>query len=187
MFFSAVGLCLVSGVVALAYVMASVDTGRSGFFLQQRVGRYGRPFHVIKIRTMRPSHQTQTETTVTTAKDPRITRLGRFFRRTKIDELPQLLNVFVGQMSFVGPRPDVVGFADLLKGEERDLLLVRPGITGPATLKYRDEEELLASHADPEIYNREIIFPDKVKINLEYVRNYSIRDDFRYILRTLWR
>ncbi|MEL0084088.1 MAG: sugar transferase, partial [Gammaproteobacteria bacterium] len=166
--FSAFGLMLVGGVILLAFLAATVDTGRNGFFLQERVGRLGRPFKVIKIRTMRDQPQSDVkvnETTVTTAADPRITRLGRFFRRFKIDELPQLVNVLIGQMSFVGPRPDVYGFADQLSAGDRDLLLVRPGITGPATLKYRDEERQLAEQADPESYNREIIFPDKVRIN----------------------
>jgi len=126
------------------------------------------------------------DTSVTTNTDPRITRLGAFFRKAKIDELPQLINVLLGQMSFVGPRPDVPGFADRLQGEERIVLSVRPGITGPATLKYRNEEEILAQQDDPERYNREVIYPDKVKINVEYVRSYSFWRDLRYIGRTVF-
>jgi lipopolysaccharide/colanic/teichoic acid biosynthesis glycosyltransferase len=110
-----------------------------------------------------------------------------FFRRTKIDELPQLFNVLWGDMSFVGPRPDVPGFADRLEGVDRIILSVRPGITGPASLKYRDEEALLASQEDPERYNREVIWPDKVRINLDYVKHWSFAGDIGYILKTVAR
>ena len=111
--------------------------------------------------------------------------MGRFFRKTKIDELPQLWNVLLGHMSFVGPRPDVPGYADKLTGVERAVLSLRPGITGPATLKYRDEEEILATQDDPEQYNREVIYPDKVQINLQYIREWSFLGDLRYILATV--
>lgn len=126
------------------------------------------------------------QTTVTTDTDPRITRLGRFFRKTKLDELPQLIHVLLGQMSFVGPRPDVPGFADNLSGDDRIILSVRPGITGPATLKYRNEESILAGQDDPERYNDEVIFPDKVRLNKEYVENYSFRKDIKYIWQTIF-
>ena len=178
-----VGLLLAWWVILLAYVAATIDTRRHGFFTQRRVGRHGRLFRVIKIRTMRDVPGVRTN--VTTDRDPRITPLGRFFRRTKIDELSQLINILLGQMSFVGPRPDVPGFADSLEGEDRIVLGVRPGITGPATLKYRDEERLLARHVDPERHNREVIYPDKVRINRQYVRNYRFLDDLRYLWQTL--
>jgi lipopolysaccharide/colanic/teichoic acid biosynthesis glycosyltransferase len=152
--------------------------------VQSRIGRHGKPFDVYKIRTMKSD--AGHATLVTTRDDPRITRSGRFFRRTKIDELPQLYNVLIGEMSLVGPRPDVAGFADRLDGEARAILELRPGITGPATLAYRDEESLLAAVADPETYNREVVFPDKVRINLDYIRNYSLAGDVRCILRTLF-
>jgi len=181
---AAVGLLLTFWLIALAWLLATLDTRQNGFFTQQRVGRNGKLFRVVKIRTMRPS-RTHT-TTVTTGHDPRITPLGRFFRRAKIDELPQLFNVLVGQMSFVGPRPDVPGFADALEGRDRLILTVRPGITGPATLKYRDEEVLLESVDDPERYNREVIFPDKVRLNREYVENWSFRKDIAYIWQTVF-
>ncbi|MFO7807795.1 sugar transferase, partial [Guyparkeria sp.] len=184
-FGAAVGLALTFWLIALAWLAATVDTRANGFFTQQRVGRDGRVFRVIKIRTMRVG--TGLDTTVTTGHDPRITPLGRFFRRAKIDELPQLINVLLGQMSFVGPRPDVPGYADALEGEDRVILTVRPGITGPATLKYRDEETLLAGVDDPERYNREVIFPDKVRINREYVQQWSLRKDLGYIWRTVFR
>lgn len=180
---STVGLFLVGWLIFIGYIAASLDTGRSGFFVQNRVGRYGRSFQVIKLRTMRDD--AHVDTTITIATDPRITRLGGFLRRYKVDELPQLINVFVGDMSFVGPRPDVNGFADMLEGDDRIILSVRPGITGPASLKYRDEENILASCDNPEKYSRDVIFPHKVQINREYIRNYSMWRDVYYILMTI--
>ncbi len=190
---SAIVLILTFWIIGIAWLLASIDTRANGMFKQIRVGRYGRLFRVYKIRTMRPlslanddDESSVNDTTVTTANDRRITRLGTFWRRTKIDELPQLFNVLIGDMSFVGPRPDVPGFADKLEGEDRIVLEMRPGITGPATLKYRHEEELLASVPDPETYNRAVIFPDKVRLNKEYVKNWSFSKDVYYIWRTIW-
>jgi lipopolysaccharide/colanic/teichoic acid biosynthesis glycosyltransferase len=180
---SAVGLALFSGPIAVCWVLARIDTGR-GFFVQERIGREGRPFRIVKISTMRMS--SSVSTTTTRADDPRITPLGRRLRRMKLDELPQLYNVLRGDMSVVGPRPDVAGFADLLTGEDRLVLAVRPGITGPASLRFRDEEELLCAQSDPERFNREVLFPEKVRINKEYVRNYRFVDDLRYIVATLF-
>jgi lipopolysaccharide/colanic/teichoic acid biosynthesis glycosyltransferase len=181
---SIIGFSLSWWLILVAWLMASIDTRSNGFFTQLRVGKGGRIFKVVKIKTMRPVKDVTT--TVTRSGDPRITRLGAFFRRTKIDELPQLWNVLIGDMSFVGPRPDVPGFADQLQGEERAMLSIRPGITSPATLKYRNEEELLASAEDPERYNKEVIWPDKVRINLEYIRRWSLQLDFKYILQTVF-
>ncbi|MDN3522051.1 sugar transferase [Halomonas ramblicola] len=175
-------LALLLPVILLAAWAAARDTGASGFFLQERIGRGGQPFRVVKLRTMRPL----AGSTVTTLGDPRITRFGRLLRRSKLDELPQLFNVLAGQMSFVGPRPDVPGFADALGDEERVILSVRPGITGPATLKYRNEEALLAGVAAPERYNREVIFPDKVRLNRDYVRHWSFTMDLVYLWRTVF-
>lgn len=180
---AAVVLLAAFWLIALAWAAASVDTRANGFFTQQRVGRHGRRFRVIKLRTMR--RDPAVTTSVTTSADTRITHLGRFFRKTKLDELPQFINVLVGDMSLVGPRPDVAGYADRLTGRDRIILTVRPGITGPATLKYRDEESLLAEQPDPRRYNDEVIFPDKVKINREYVENWSFTKDIRYIVETV--
>lgn len=177
------GLGLTFWLIGLAWLLATIDTRSNGFFLQKRVGRDGRFFNVVKLKTMRPSRARCT--TITEAGDPRITPMGRFFRKAKLDELPQLWNVLVGDMSFVGPRPDVPGYADKLTGPDRAVLSVRPGITGPATLAYRDEEEILANQGDPERYNDEVIFPDKVRINLEYIRNWRFRDDLLYIWQTI--
>jgi lipopolysaccharide/colanic/teichoic acid biosynthesis glycosyltransferase len=179
-----VGVSATGWLILVAWLAASIDTRSNGLFIQKRVGRRGRIFRVLKIRTMRPVQGV--ETVVTTDQDPRITPLGRFWRKTKIDELPQLINVLKGDMSFVGPRPDVPGFADRSVGEERLLLSIRPGITGPATLKYRNEEQILMEVDDPEKYNREVIFPDKVRINLKYIREYSFWKDLKYIWKTVF-
>lgn len=133
----------------------------------------------------RSSYRPIPGTTVTTTGDIRITQLGAKLRRWKLDELPQLWNVLKGDMSFVGPRPDVPGFMDRLQGEDRAILTLRPGITGPATLKYRNEEEILSKVPDPETYNSEVIWPDKVKINLQYLHNWSLIGDLRYIKQTV--
>jgi len=124
--------------------------------------------------------------TITTANDDRITRVGRILRRYKLDELPQLWNVFRGDMSFVGPRPDVPGYWDRLSGDAARVLEIRPGITGPATLKFRDEETILAQVEDPKRYNDEIIFPEKVRLNIRYIENYSFLKDIGYILVTIF-
>lgn len=180
---SAIGLVLSSWLIFIAWIIASIDTKSNGFFLQRRVGKDGKLFTVIKIKTMRPL--TGVDTTITKDGDPRITKWGRFFRKTKVDELPQLINVLLGQMSFVGPRPDVPGYADKLKGNDRRVLSIRPGITGPATLAYRNEEEILAAQEDPQKYNDEVIYPDKVRINLEYIDNWSLKKDIYYIYKTI--
>jgi lipopolysaccharide/colanic/teichoic acid biosynthesis glycosyltransferase len=178
------GLAATYWIILPAWVLASLDTRKNGFFTQERVGREGMIFRVIKVRTMRDVPGINS--TVTTGKDQRITSLGRFWRKSKIDELPQLINVLKGDMSFVGPRPDVPGYADRLEGNDRVVLSVRPGITGPATLKYRDEEALLAEQNDPQKYNDEVLWLDKVRLNREYVENWSFLGDLRYIWETVF-
>ena len=152
-------------------------------FRQVRIGKDGKPFRLVKFRTMVGD---QTGETVTVAGDARITPLGARLRRYKLDELPELWNVLVGDMSFVGPRPDVPGYADALTGDDREILRLRPGITGPATLKYRNEEELLATVDDPKRYNDEVIFPDKVRINRYYLHHPSFRMDLKMLLATVF-
>jgi len=178
-----VGLVLVVPIIVLAWIVASIETKSNGFFLQELVGKNGKLFALIKIKTMKPVLGVNTN--VTQKNDVRITISGAIFRKTKIDELPQLWNVLIGQMSFVGPRPDVKGYADKLQGKDRVVLLVRPGITGPASIKYKNEEELLSEQSNPEKYNSEVIWPDKVKINVNYVNNWSFIQDVRYIYQTV--
>src|SRR5690554_3585654 len=139
---SFIGLIFLWWLIILAALIARIDTGLNGFFKQTRVGKDAKLFKLIKIRSMRPMDGVTT--TVTTNRDPRISRIGRFWRKTKIDELPQLWNVLVGEMSFVGPRPDMPGWADKLEGGDRRILKLRPGITGPASIKFKNEEVLLA-------------------------------------------
>ncbi|MFK7860925.1 MAG: sugar transferase [Granulosicoccus sp.] len=180
---SAIGLALLWPVIVICMIIARRDTGLSGIFSQSRVGQYGKMIKVHKIRTMRRVEGVNTSVTV--VNDIRITPAGRKLRRLKLDELPQLWNVFIGDMSFVGPRPDVPGYADSLKGEERFILELRPGITGPATIKYTDEEMLLSRFADAKAYNDAVVYPDKVRLNLAYLREWSLMGDLRYILITL--
>jgi len=164
-------------------IISTIDTGEIGVFFQNRVGKDALSFQIYKIRTMKSNKGTLT--TVTTSFDNRLTVLGRFLRRYKFDELPQLINVLKGDMSFVGPRPDVLGFADQLQGDDRIILSVRPGITGPASLFFRNEEVVLGSKKNPEKYNKEIIWPKKVLINKEYIKQYSFKKDCYYIIQTL--
>ncbi len=177
---SACALLVLWPVIIVGWMLAARDTGASGFFRQQRVGKNGKPFEVVKLRTM----VVNSGSTVTAGNDARITPLGAKLRKLKIDEFPQFWNVLKGEMSLVGPRPDVPGYMDTLQGEDREILALRPGITGPATLKYRHEEELLANADDPQAYNDTVIWPDKVRINREYMADYSFRKDIRYLLAT---
>ena len=164
-------------------ILIKIDSKGPVFFMQKRIGKDGKPFRICKFRTMH--HQLEGDT-VTTADDPRITRMGHWLRHSKVDCLTELVNVFIGQMSFVGPRPDVPGYADQLQGDDRRILQLRPGITGPASIKYRDEEKLLAQQADPKVYNDQVIWPDKVKINLEYLDNWTFLGDIRLIIKTVF-
>jgi lipopolysaccharide/colanic/teichoic acid biosynthesis glycosyltransferase len=118
--------------------------------------------------------------------EARITTIGSYLRKYKLDELPELWNVLIGDMSFVGPRPDMPEYANKLKGEERQILMLRPGITGPASLKYADEEEMLSSVSDPKAYNDEVVWPDKVRINLHYYYNWSFKGDILIIIWTIF-
>ena len=176
-----VGLALSWPIILLAWLVASIETRSNGLFVQERIGEGGKPFLIYKIRTMYPD---QKGSTITTAKDARITKSGKIFRRYKIDELPQLINILKGDMSFVGPRPDVPGYADRLEGEDRIILSIKPGITGPASIKYKNEEEILAKVENPKEYNDKVIWPDKVRINKEYIKNWSLKKDISYILKT---
>lgn len=152
------------------------------FFVQKRVGKNGELFSMYKLRTMSVNHG---GSSVSVAGEARITPLGKVLRKNKLDELPELLNVLKGDMSFVGPRPDVPGYADNLSGEDRSVLKLKPGITGPASLKYRNEEDILALQDDPQKYNDEVIYPDKVRINLYYLNHYSFLKDIQMIFCTV--
>ena len=180
---SLVGLFCLWPVLAVVAILIRVKMpGGPVIFRQKRVGRHGRLFTMYKFRSMTVSHG---GSSVSVAGESRITPLGARLRRYKLDELPELWNVLKGDMSFVGPRPDVPGYADQLQGESRRVLLLRPGITGPASLKYRDEEELLATVENPQEYNDQVIYPDKVRINLYYLDHYSFVKDIQMIVCTV--
>lgn len=169
-------------ILVVALLVRIKMPGGPVFFLQKRVGKDGRLFTMVKFRTMTVNHG---GSSISIAGENRITPLGAMLRKYKLDELPELWNVLCGDMSFVGPRPDVPGYADKLQGAEREVLKLRPGITGPATLKYRNEEELLAEVDNPLQYNDEVIYPDKVRLNLFYLHHYSFVMDIKMIVATV--
>lgn len=178
-----IGLLILWPVLLVVAILIKVKMpGGPVIFKQKRVGRNGKLFTMYKFRSMTVGHG---GSSVSVAGESRITPLGAKLRHYKLDELPELWNVLIGDMSFVGPRPDVPGYADQLKGADRDVLKLRPGITGPASLKYRDEEDLLAGKEDPQKYNDEVIFPDKVRINLYYLHHYSFFKDIEMIFCTV--
>ena len=185
------GLLFLSPVLLVVAILIKVKMPGPVLFCQKRVGQYGKLFTVYKFRSMTVKAEASVAsrdsdaTSIASTEQNRITPLGEKLRRYKLDELPELWNVLKGDMSFVGPRPDVPGYADQLQGEERDILKLKPGITGPASLKYRNEEELLASVDNPAQYNDEVIFPDKVKLNLYYLKHYSFIKDSQMIICTV--
>ena len=178
-----IGLCFLWPVLLVVWILIRVKMpGGPAIFKQKRVGKDGKLFTMYKFRSMTVGHG---GSSVSVAGESRITPLGAKLRKYKLDELPELWNVLKADMSFVGPRPDVPGYADALTGDDREVLLLRPGITGPASLKYRNEEEILAAVDNPQIYNDTIIFPDKVRINRYYLHNYSFVSDIKMILCTV--
>lgn len=165
-------------------ISLTIKVDRKGpvFFNQNRIGRNAKPFRIVKFRTMRVNHG---GSTISVKGESRITPLGAVLRKYKLDELPELWNILKGDMSFVGPRPDVPGYADKLTGTDRLLLTIRPGLTGAASLKYFNEEELLADQPDPIKFNDEVLYPEKVRIDNNYVRNWSFWLDIKIIIFTL--
>ncbi len=178
------GLIILSPVLLIISLIILFRMGKPVLFLQKRTGRYAKPFTIYKFRTMTLSHN---GSTVSVKGESRITPLGAVLRKYKLDELPELWNVLIGDMSFVGPRPDMPKYYEGLTEEEKEILNLRPGLTGPATLKYAKEEELLAMVDNPEKYNAEVIWPDKVRINLDYYRNRTFWLDIIIILKTIFR
>ena len=164
-------LLFVFGLVVF-FSITAIDTHSNGIFQQERIGRYGKPFYIYKLRTLH-------------ARTQKISLWGQLLRKTKLDELPQLLNILKGEMTLVGPRPDVAGYADSLQDSDRLLLTLLPGITGLASLKYRNEEELLVQQPNPKHYNDEVIWPDKVRINKWYAQNRTLVMDLQILFYTL--
>ena len=175
LFFAVFGLLFFSQIILLLYVLATIDTKQNGLFLQKRVGQFGKLFTIYKLRTYGIS-----------AAQP-VSRFGAFLRNSKLDELPQLWNVLLGDMSFVGPRPDIVGYYDTLNGENRKILELKPGLTSLASIKYANEDKLLLNHHDALFYNDTVIFPDKVKMNLEYYYGHTLFGDIKIIWKTIFR
>lgn len=173
-FFSSLSILLIGWVVVIAVVIASFDTKSFGLFVQERIGQFGKPFKIFKIKSMNDSTQ-------------KVSSFGKFLRNSKLDELPQLLNILIGQMSFVGPRPDIAGYYDELEGEDRKILELKPGLTSEASIKYANEEELLNQQTNPLAYNDTVIFPDKVKMNLDYYYKQSILVDLQILVKTIIR
>ena len=198
-------LCLWPILLIIAILVKIKEPGGPILFRQKRIGKDGKRFTIVKFRSMRPKHK---GSSVSVAGEARITSFGEKLRHYKLDELPELWNVLVGDMSFVGPRPDVPGYANKLEGDDKRILSLRPGVTGPATMKYRNEEELIANFikdakndlrivnglpipeglTDEELalwYNDNIISPDKVRLNLYYLDHYSFWKDIQMIIYTL--
>jgi lipopolysaccharide/colanic/teichoic acid biosynthesis glycosyltransferase len=160
----------------ILWLFSTLSTGANGLFIQQRIGRFGKKFGLLKLRSLKGRDHPDIRKLKASE-----TSFGTWIRRNKLDELPQFFNVLVGDMSLVGPRPDLPGYADKLQGEDRIILRIRPGITGPATIKYKNEDALLLQQRDPKSYNDDVIWPDKVKINKEYISTWSLTKDLRYL------
>jgi len=183
LFFSIVGLVIFIIPILFLMILATCSTKKFGLFSQNRVGENGKLFKIFKIRTMKV--HIPKEDFITLKNDDRITSFGKFLRLFKLDELPQMVNVLIGDMSLVGPRPDVPGYADKLIGDDRVILSVKPGITSPATLKFKNEENLLSKQKNPKKYNDEVIWPEKIKINKQYILEWSLINDIKCIVKTI--
>ena len=182
---SLIGLILLSPIFIILSLLVKIYSEGSIFFVQERVGKNGEIFKMVKFRSM--TVIPNSNGTISVKGDVRITKIGAFLRKFKLDELPELWNVLKGDMSLVGPRPDVCGYADNLKGEDRKILELRPGITGVASLKYYDEEDVLATQDNPLKFNDEVIYPDKVRLNLDYYHNNNLWIDIKIIFATIFR
>lgn len=182
-FIAGLALFAFAPVMIVIAVMILVTSGTPVFYTQDRAGRFGWRFRIIKFRTM--VNGADSGGWATTAGDPRITAIGRLLRKWKLDELPQLWNVLCGDMSLVGPRADVPDLMQRLRGDDRLILNVRPGITGPAAIAYRNEEQLLAGQPDPQRFTAEVLFPEKVRINRAYLEELSLRTDVCCLFRTI--
>lgn len=182
--FSTIGLLILSPLFLIIYIIIIIESKGGGFYSQTRVGKNGIPFAIYKFRSMRTDADKHGLITVG-GRDPRITRIGYYIRKYKIDELPQLWNVLVGDMSLVGPRPEVQKYVDLYTEEQRKVLSVRPGITDYASIEYVDENILLAKSDDPDKTYVEVVMPAKIILNMKYINNKSLKEYFKIIFLTL--
>lgn len=184
--FSLLGILILLPVFVILYLAISFESKGGGFYKQQRVGRHGKDFFVYKFRSMRVGSDQKGLITVG-GRDPRITRIGYCIRKYKLDELPQLFNVLRGDMSLVGPRPEVRKYVELYTDEQKKVLSVRPGITDYASIEYMDENAILGQADDPDKAYVELIMPDKIRCNMKYINNKSIKEYFKIILLTCWK
>ena len=182
---SGLGLLILSPLFLILAVWIKLDSKGPVFFRQSRVGKGNKDFRIFKFRSMRVGSDKGSQVTIG-GHDPRITRSGYFIRKFKLDELPQLINVFIGDMSLVGPRPEVRHYVDYWTPEQMHVLDVRPGITDPASIKFRNENELLEKAEDPERYYIDVIMQEKLKLYLEYVKNHTFFGDLGLIFKTFW-
>ena len=182
---SGLGLIFLSPLFLIVAIWIKLDSPGPVFFRQVRVGRYNKDFRIFKFRTMRVGSDKGSQITIG-GRDPRVTRAGYWLRKFKIDELPQLINVFIGDMSLVGPRPEVRRYVDLYTPEQMHVLDVRPGITDAASIKFRNESEFLKQVDDPEKHYIEVIMPMKLDLYLQYANYHSFKGDIRLILETIW-
>ncbi|MFO7790076.1 MAG: sugar transferase [Bacteroidota bacterium] len=180
------GLILLSPVFIVLGIAICMDSPGGIFYKQQRVGKNGKPFSIYKFRSMRADSDKKGQLTVG-SNDKRITKTGRFIRKYKLDELPQLINVFLGEMSIVGPRPEVPGYVKLYNDEQKKVLSVKPGLTDYASIEYANENSLLASAKDPEKFYVEKIMPEKLALNKKYIRDMGLKTDLKIILQTIRR
>lgn len=170
--FAVIWTVLLMPLLIILFIVTSLDTSSNGIFYQKRIGQYGKSFVIFKFKTIH--EQTR-----------KCSEIGQILRKCKLDELPQLFNILKGDMSFVGPRPDIEGYYDKLEGADRKVLELKPGLTCEASIKYRNEENLLKNQQDPLAYNDEILFPNKVKMNLDYYENMSFENDIKILFKTL--
>lgn len=182
---SGIGLIILSPIFLIMSLWIKLDSKGPVFYMQTRVGRGNKDFKLFKFRSMRIGSDKKGLITIG-GKDPRVTRSGYYIRKYKLDELPQLINVLIGDMSLVGPRPEVRKYVDLYTPEQMHVLDVKPGITDLASIRYRNENELLEKVNDPEQYYREVIMQDKLKLNLQYLQDHSFIYDIKLIIRTFW-
>lgn len=179
---SAFGLILALPIFLVISLAIIIDSSGPVLFVQERVGQFGKPFKILKFRTMKDQ---QTGSFLTRARDARVTKVGRFLRKTKLDELPQLINVLKGDMSFVGPRPEVPYFVKHYTLEQREILHAKPGITDLASIEYRNESELFSGHEDTEVLYLNTIMPKKIELNKRYLENMTLSADIKIIIKTI--
>lgn len=185
-FFSFIGLLILLPLFVIVAILIKIDSSGSVFFIQERIGKNFKPFNLYKFRTMIVD-ASQKGFSITAGGDSRITKIGRFLRKTKIDELPQLINVLKGEMSFVGPRPEMQKYVEIFKEEYKEILKVKPGITDTASLNYRDEESVLKDKENPEEYYINVLLPEKIKLSKEYIKSASLTFDLKLIFLTLFK